>query len=145
MVTGSRINTEMVGTIEAEAFCAYGSPGEGLAGGQVPKGRVNEWVGLGEKKGMSGFKGLLRALTGGGRKEVVSERSEARRKAEGQQIQGAEALFSKKSRPVELQIAQFASVYSKVIIFRRKTREMYVPYHPLSLRVPGLGALSESS
>ncbi|ORY91586.1 hypothetical protein BCR35DRAFT_70972 [Leucosporidium creatinivorum] len=115
MATGSR-PTEMVGTLESESFCAYGTPQEGLAGGQVPGGRMNEY--RPPEKKQTGFKGLIRALTG------KKETPEISKRIESQHLAGAEALFSKKSRPVELQIAQFSSVYSKVLIFRRKGREI---------------------
>lgn len=115
MATGIRPATEMAGTLESESFCAYGTPQEARAGGQVPAGRQNEY--RAEKK-QTGIKALIRSLTG------KKEAPEIGKRIESQQLAGAEALFSKRSRPVELQIAQFSSVYSKVLIFRRKGREM---------------------
>ncbi|KAL8276723.1 hypothetical protein RQP46_010902 [Phenoliferia psychrophenolica] len=65
-------------------------------------------------------------LTGSDGERVPSkqEKRMAKLAVDGQMIGNAESLRAQTPGPVEMQLAHFTDVYSKVIIFRRKTREV---------------------
>lgn len=84
--------------------------------------RVNPYTGSAPKP-VSRWKSLLQSL-GVPRQDSPSPAEARRRQLDKQQIGGAEALFSKDKRPVEMQLDQFSKLYSRLIVFRRATREM---------------------
>ncbi|SCV70872.1 BQ2448_3634 [Microbotryum intermedium] len=100
------------------------SPDAGRAGGEIQPGRKHEGEldGTNQKKRGLGLKTWIKSFGTVKKKEQRSLGDPS--SGEGQQIGGDEALFSKTAKPVELQLAQFASVYSKVVVFRRSTRQI---------------------
>lgn len=98
--------------------------------------RENPYLGSdrtsGQGKRKNGFwKTFLANLSGrhdaAHRDSAVQRSLTRRREAERQQIGGAETLLSgaaRRARPVDLQLAQFESLYSKLLVFRKETREM---------------------
>ncbi|KAI5475679.1 hypothetical protein MNV49_001054 [Pseudohyphozyma bogoriensis] len=94
-----------------------------LAGGQARVGRQNEFRGSGGSERKGGLRGFWEVVSGKSGRGSQSGHGHGER-AEDQMFAGAEALFDREARPVEIQIASFASVYSKVVIFRRRNREV---------------------
>ncbi|KAK4701370.1 hypothetical protein P7C70_g4861, partial [Phenoliferia sp. Uapishka_3] len=102
-------------------FHAHATPADTPAGGQAKVGRQNEFgaAGPSERKGL---KSLFKDWSGSAKKDKrMAKLSVAN---DGQMIANAESMFSRTAAPIDLQLAQFTNVYNKVIIFRRKTREV---------------------
>lgn len=98
-----------------------------LAGGQSKVGRTNQFQGIVEKKGIRGF---WQVVAGGKRREVPI-------KGEDQQFAGAEAMFDQIARPVDIQIAAFAQVYSKVQLQTFFVAPIFYEAHHVTMSVLG--------
>ncbi|KAM0745669.1 hypothetical protein T439DRAFT_176372 [Meredithblackwellia eburnea MCA 4105] len=101
-----------------------------LAGGEAKVGRQVDFQAQLPpiKSGLKAFLGNIGEASGLMKKKSSrmdsGRNSKGVREGEAQQIGNAEALWARNADPIELQLSQFSDVYNKVIIFRRKTREV---------------------